>query len=167
MTFLPIAQELARKGHDVTMVSSGVETSHRNLKIVDIKSLKAPLKRLEDELSDAILGGKLNQLQIMTQTRESLSKFVSFNTHDLIRELSNDYNFFAENTKYDAVAAYGFIPTNQIGYYLSRRFNASLILYSPIQISPQDMNWALGQPHNPSIMPFFMSNFRYATVGSA
>ena len=54
--------------------------------------------------------------------------------------------------KFDIVIVSAFLA-NEGGYYLAKKFDASLVLYSTGQVSIPWLDAAMGQPHNPSYMP--------------
>ena len=60
--------------------------------------------------------------------------------------------FLKEGRKFDIVVVSVFLAS-EAGYYLAKKFDSSLVLYSTGQSSVPWMNAALGQPHNPSYMP--------------
>ena len=62
-------------------------------------------------------------------------------------------------TKFDVVIVSLVLLGNEAGYYLAHRHRATLVLYASLQQSLPVMNTALGQPHNPSIVPAFLGSF--------
>ena len=63
-------------------------------------------------------------------------------------------NFFKSNTKYDVTLVLT-VGGNEPGYYVAQRFNSSLVLYFAQQMSLLNQDYAMGQPHNPAIIPCF------------
>ena len=63
-------------------------------------------------------------------------------------------NFFKSNTKYDVTLVLT-VGGNEPGYYVAQRFNSSLVLYFAQQMALLNQDYAMGQPHNPAIIPCF------------
>ena len=59
-----------------------------------------------------------------------------------------------EGKKFDIVLCSAF--ASETGYYLVKKFDASLVLYSTGQGAIPWMDTAMGQPHNPSYMPLLL-----------
>ncbi len=64
-----------------------------------------------------------------------------------------------KDTKFDMVVTSLVLMSNELSYYLAYRSNASLVLYSSYQASMSTMNWALGQPNNPAVIPSHMGSY--------
>ena len=60
--------------------------------------------------------------------------------------------YLKQGKKFDIVLVTAFLA-NEGGYYLAKKFDASIVLYSTGQVSFPWVNAALGQPHNPSYVP--------------
>ena len=60
-------------------------------------------------------------------------------------------NFSKQGKKFDIVVANAIL--GEAGYYLARKFDASLALYFTGQVSLPWLDEAMGQPHNPSYLP--------------
>ena len=60
--------------------------------------------------------------------------------------------YLKQGKKFDVVLVSAFIASEG-GYYLAKKFDASLIIYSTGQVALPWADSALGQPHNPSYIP--------------
>ena len=60
--------------------------------------------------------------------------------------------YLKQGKKFDVVVVSAFLASEG-GYYLAKKFDASLVIYSTGQVSLPWVSSALGQPHNPSYMP--------------
>ncbi len=70
-------------------------------------------------------------------------------------------NLFSGNeTRFDVVISSARM-SNEIGYYLAHKSNATLVLFSTHQQPFPMMNWGLGQPNNPAYTPFIFSQLMY------
>ena len=61
-----------------------------------------------------------------------------------------------EESKFDVVISSARM-SNEMGYYLAHRSNASLILFSTHQQPFPGMNLGMGQPNNPAYVPFIFA----------
>ena len=66
-------------------------------------------------------------------------------SHPLVKAL------LKEEKKFDIVIVSIF--GSEAGYYLAKKFDSDIVLYSTAQVALPWMNIAMGQPHNPSYMP--------------
>ena len=152
MTFLPLAQELAKKGHQVTIVNS------KDLKLDKVDQIKLDYDitdKLAANYSKSMLSDKsdFGSFWSQIQSQHQAWKTFMFDSWDIIfHELKTKHNFFEKYDKFDVTIVYGFL-TNEIGYYIAHRFNSSLVLYSAQQSSTITIDYAMGQPHNPAYLP--------------
>jgi hypothetical protein len=102
-------------------------------------------------LSKAILTGNTTEWQIyqhiqgfMTPVAKGFNSALN-NTmfHDLLKP----------GAKFDVTLTMA-MGGGELGYYIAHRLNSSLVLYFAQQMSVSTQNHALGQPHNPSYIPF-------------
>ena len=66
--------------------------------------------------------------------------------------------FLSQGKKFDIVLVSSFL-VSEGGYYLARKFDASLALYFTGQVSLSWVDHALGQPHNPSYLSWWFLDF--------
>lgn len=149
MTYVPLAQELASRGHDVTVVSL---FKNDDKKLPTLKEIV--LKTKLPDFSDKLLSENSTSWVILSNwatLAENLAVSV-------MNELSN--LGFLKHQEFDLVVAYGLATPNQIGYYLAKRWNATLVLYSAAQVSTIEYDAVFGQPHNTAILPFMITSLR-------
>lgn len=157
MTFTPLAEKLASKGHKVTVVNPyPIDKKYPTLKEFVIKHDFAT----EMDMSKDILTGNLTSWGILMTMNSQWDRIFGL-THSIYNELKHDHKFFDQKVKYDAVVSYGFMPPNLLGYHIARKHNASMIMYSAVQVSALEYDLAMGQPHSPAVIPFMISTYRY------
>lgn len=155
MTFMPIAEEMARRGHQVTVVNAfGTKTQ-----LPTLTQIKLDFNAVDVlDFSSQMLADNATILGLTTTMFEGVGKMMS--SWDLIfDELKSKHDFF-NGQQFDITLVYGFL-TNEVGYFVSRKFNSTLVLYSALQSSSITTDWAMGQPHNPAVLPSVGFQFRH------
>ena len=111
------------------------------------------------DFSDKMLSDNSTFLSTLSTTLYGFSQI--FGAYDeIFDELKQKHDFFKPGQKFDIVVIYAML-TNEIGYYLAHRFDSTLILYSAVQASTINIDWALGQPHNPAVLPFIGAPYKH------
>ena len=153
MTLVPIIEELINRGHEVTLVNP----FDCKLKSSKFKHIKLKTNALENtELSKQVLKGDITGLGVIKSMLPFMSGF--FPAWSNVFQELKDLKFF-ETNEFDLVFCFAML-TGEISYYVAHKFNATLGLYSGIQTSLITTDWAMGQPHNPAILPMMGTQFK-------
>jgi len=151
--FMPMAKELAHRGHQITIVCP-----HKEKKAIPgITEIihASPFDDLSNEVTNIVLreNGTEADLPVwsiieatITANREALSH------PDLQTILSDD------SIKVDVVMAIPMLG-NEAAYYVAHKKNASLVGFVSIPFLPPWMAAAVGNPINPSYMPLMLFPF--------
>ena len=168
ITYMPMLEELAKRGHEITVVHPS--------------KMKQPVKGITEIMSsdkvDKFLG-ELSRFVKLTVLNLKLSNVSLKSAHyrQLIRsdeppgmpfmeliELGMEGNKNAlndpkmkkllkdTNTKFDVVIT-AFFAVHEAGYYLAHRFQAQLAFYCTGQVSIPMIDHAMGMPHHTGVLP--------------
>eukprot|EP00092_Neocalanus_flemingeri_P013186 GFUD01014211.1.p1 GENE.GFUD01014211.1~~GFUD01014211.1.p1 ORF type:complete len:520 (-),score=100.48 GFUD01014211.1:177-1736(-) len=148
ITFMPVIEQLASNGHDITLVTPFLSKE----KIKGVTEIRA-VSKFEDILDgfsrEAL---KENPTVIIPPFGQMFHAALSGSNvtlnHPTMKKLLDD-----RSTKFDVVIAVYFLG-HEVGYYLADRFNASLALYFTGQASFPTISHAMGMPHNLALHPF-------------
>merc|ERR1711894_671757 len=143
---MPLAEEMAAKGHEVVVVMPyATKTPNPKVKeiIVDGKEWDDMQAKMSEE-----------KLKTGADSKPPLFEVVEIATTLNDRALGNEdiKKYLKQGKKFDVVLVTAFLACEG-GYYLAKKFDASLVIYSTGQVSLPWADAALGQPHNPSYTP--------------
>ncbi len=152
ITLVVMANELVKRGHEVTLVTSW--ESLKPDKNVNHIVLTSRIKEHMDKRSKAAFGtgaslGPMDMIKVADNA-------VATNS-DALKKLKLLIDDSKSNP--DMVVTSLHMMGNEASYYLAHRSNATLVLFTSVQQSLPTMNWAIGQPHNPAIIPLFITKF--------
>ena len=152
LTVAPVFDQLAARGHSVTVISSWDSVKYSN----NVQSVTVPsgLGSLNKELSDSALKGK-NPLSNLGHFHKINAACIDANSKAIDKVLELE-----EKGKFDVIVTSLSLQCNEVGYYLAHRSNATLVIYGAVSTSVSIMNFATGQPSNPAYMPVIIAPFR-------
>jgi len=144
ITFMPLAKELASKGHDVLLVYPH-KSKHQTKRITELTINGSRFTELTEKTSSiAMTDGKnpslLDVVDTMIETND-----IALSDPEIVKLLKDP------NTKFDVVIV--LVIFNDVGVYLAHRFNSQLVIWNTGQVAMPWMDEALGQPNNPALMP--------------
>lgn len=85
----------------------------------------------------------------------------SKSTTNAFRQLKAEgSNFFTPSRQFDVTISMA-IGCGESGYHVAWKFNSTLVLYFAQQMSLSSQDWAMGQPHNPAIVPYIGMTHMY------
>ncbi len=148
MAFVPLANELARKGHSVTVVTQWSDMDlHQDIVQPPIPNLFTSLQNI---LSHGLLKTELNPKPVFGDISGLYEKSIAANLEGLevLKPHVND-----KTKKFDIVVTGMVLMANELSYYIAYRSNASLVLFSSFQQALPHLSTALGSPHNPAYVP--------------
>ena len=143
---IPLAEKMARNGHEVVVVTP-YATEKPNLKIKEIIIDNQEWEEMQAKVSE-------EKLKTGGDSKSPLFKIVAIPNLLNDRALSHKdmQRHLKEGKKFDIVVVCAFLASEG-GYYLAKKFDASLVIYSSPQVSLPWINSALSQPNNPSYIP--------------
>lgn len=147
ITYMPIVEELAKRGHAITIVT-GYKSKH---KIENVQELivNSRFQEYSDRLSNNALkdGGTTS-----TPVFELINAMIEANDAALsLPEIQKLLKY--PSTKFDIVVSTAYF--NDVGVYLAHRFKAQLVIFSSVQTAIPWMDDAIGQQYNTAVIPFF------------
>ena len=144
--FMPLAEKMATKGHEVVVVMP-YATEKPNPKIKEMIIDNQEWEEMQATVSEEKLktGGDPMSPLIEIVAIAILLNDRALSHIDMQRHLK-------EGKKFDIVVVSAFLASEG-GYYLAKKFDASLVIYSSPQVSLPWINSALSQPNNPSYIP--------------
>ena len=147
---MPTAVELAKKGHEVTVVSAhkGKEKITGLTEIVNTCKVNEVMKNMS--MRSLELGQNFPDFTALLHTGAECNKAAL--NHPKIKRI------LEKKEKFD-VGVVVPIFCNEAGYYVVEKTNATLVQFLPSTHSFQWSNWAVGNPHNPAYMPNVMPQF--------
>lgn len=146
ITFMPVASELVKRGHEVYVVMP-FDDKAPGVKVINVDP-EAKTEEVLTKLSvDKLKGTGDQSTPIFDILDLSFALSETALTHPEMKKL-----LAKADTKFDVILVSVFLG-NEAGYYLAHRWNASLVLYSTAQSGLPWVDTAMGQPHNPSYTP--------------
>ena len=148
LSLMPMAKELSKRGHNVTIVSPYLEKKPIP-GIIEITNV-FPNENLFTSVSETLLKENASGSLDMPFT-DVLDATVNANraalSHPDLQKIISD-----EGEQIDVLIT---IPVmgNEAGYFVSYKKNASLVFFSPVPFIFPNMASAVGNPVNPSYMP--------------
>ena len=122
-----------------------------NLEVITIES---DLEEMTQNVSDIVLKDDPNaQVPFLSFIKVAIDSNRNALEHPQLRKYIND-----KNTKFDVTVVSPFLASES-GYYLAHRFKSSLAIYFTGQASMSTIDYAMGQPHNPSYLPLILFYF--------
>ena len=152
ITFMPLAEKMAERGHEVVLM------------------LPFPSKHKHPGIREIVVDNSAFEEMIAMISREKLASggdpnppvvelFKSaFMTHDKALGHPEFRDLLNKGKKFDVMLVSNFL-CGEGAYYVAKKFEASLALYFTVQVSTSMIDWAMGQPHNPSFLPAAMVDY--------
>jgi len=143
-------EELARRGHSVTVVSPH---SYKKVPpgVTDIV-IKSDFLALATKMTDDMLTADSPPLPPI---REMIDLSVESNREAYLHPAVQD---IITNQPVDVVIVLPVLG-NEAGYYLAQKKNASLVLFLTVPYTMPELSWAIGDPYSPSYMPHPLLGF--------
>eukprot|EP00095_Tigriopus_kingsejongensis_P005737 maker-scaffold28_size608977-snap-gene-1.14 protein:Tk05737 transcript:maker-scaffold28_size608977-snap-gene-1.14-mRNA-1 annotation:"udp-glucuronosyltransferase 2c1" len=144
ITFMPMVEELSRRGHQVTVVMPfAMDESIPNVEAIVVEN---QMDKVTMEVSNLLLQNSTSMMPMQKMLWASLDA----NREALASPALQAH--IQSRTKFDVVIVLAFIA-NESGYYLAHHFGADLVLYFSGQASLPWMDHALGMAPNPAFVP--------------
>ena len=148
---------LLARGHQITVVNPfDMKTKAKNIQWIRQKN--NPVEILD--FSSQMLKNDNTAFDSLKATVGVIGKLFYLWT-DIFQELKEDHQFFGKN-QFDLVICYGML-SSEVSYYMAHKFNATLALYSALQSSYVNLDWSMGQPHNPAYLPLMGTDLKVMT----
>ena len=148
--FMAAVNGLAERGHSVTIITANVETlaSERISQILIHYEGREKLEKKinEDALVSGRDGGGTTNMPLMEIAQMCVNANEAALTHPDTRK------YLSEGKTFDVLLTSPFFSMES-GYFLANKFNSSLVLFGTSSASLPWLNWAGGNPFNPSYMP--------------
>ena len=154
ITFTPVLEALAERGHDVTVAMPFAAPKDAKYKVINsdpdgdfeaevTKTTKKIITNEDPNMVNAFIG-------MVKAAVDSNDRALS---HPMMQGFLKD-----TNTKFDIVIVQPFLA-GESGYFLAKKFNAPFAIYYTGQVNMPFVSSALGQPFNPSYDTFGMLPF--------
>ena len=154
ITFTPVLEALAERGHDVTAVMPFEASKGSKYKVINVDPSGAFANAVTKVGEKVITKEDSNVVNAMgTMVNAAIQSNENALSDPLMQKFLKD-----PNTKFDIVIVGPFLA-GEAGYYLARKFKSPFAIYYTGQINMPFVSSALGQPFNPSYDTFGLLPF--------
>ena len=147
---MEVGYELARRGHEVTVVSPF--KSKKEVAGVTEVVIESNFEELSEKMTEDMLVNKEgSEMAIITFVEVSIVNNKNALTTPEVKDIM-------DNKHVDVVVV---VPAfgNEAGYFVAHKKDASLVLFLTVPVTLPWASWAIGDMYNPSFMPLVVTGY--------
>ncbi len=179
MMLMPLAENLAARGHQVTIISAQDAKVKGNIKFIkvdyDFEGKITAINISKKNLMNCYCALVSANVESMSQSayEEKEGNSISNQNEEIeawermgveINDIAlgnTEFRGVMDKNGFDMVIFQPYLG-GEVGYYIAQRSGASSVLMVSLQNSASSfLSWAVGQPHNPAYLPNFLVDFAH------